>query len=196
MEGRVPEDLAVVIDTGGRIMVWSAGAQRLLGYEPTEIVGRSAAELLAAVLPGSARRHVADGQQCTSEVALRHRNGDRVVVRLQGTPLLEAGSKRLWLVTGAAPAMRRHDSTQPSPPWRATTSWDIRTPSGMSNSQVGPGSVVTEAIRRWPSGCSTSGRYRWVDSANRPAAVVTHASNPLTSTIRPVGGVVAVRSRA
>ncbi|GHD28932.1 hypothetical protein GCM10010313_70190 [Streptomyces violarus] len=104
MEGRVPEDLAVVVDARGAIMVWSDGARRLLGYEAAEIVGRAVTELLAADLPESTRRHVADGQRWAGEVALRHRDGDRVVVRLRGTPLTDAGRGRLWMVTGTAPA--------------------------------------------------------------------------------------------
>ncbi|MFH9063221.1 SpoIIE family protein phosphatase [Streptomyces coeruleorubidus] len=102
MQGPVPEDLAVVVDARGLITVWSDGARRLLGYEPDEIVGRGAARLLAAGLPGATRRHVADGQRWAGEVALWHRDGDRVVVRLQGTPLLDGDRGRLWLVTGTA----------------------------------------------------------------------------------------------
>lgn len=96
MQGRVPEDLAVVVDTGGAILVWSAGARRLLGYEPAEVVGRPVRTLLATDLPASARRHLADGHRWSSEVALRHRNGDRVVVQLQGIPLADAGGGSLW----------------------------------------------------------------------------------------------------
>ncbi|MFE0389548.1 SpoIIE family protein phosphatase [Streptomyces bungoensis] len=103
MEERIPEGSAVVVGAGGLVAVWSTGAQRLLGYEPAEVVGRPAAGLLAAPLPGPARRHVAEGRRCAVEVALRHRDGDRVVVRLQGTPLLDAGGERMWLVTGAPP---------------------------------------------------------------------------------------------
>ncbi|OUD01266.1 hypothetical protein CA983_21095 [Streptomyces swartbergensis] len=90
MHGRVPEDLAVVVDARGLITVWSDGARRLLGYEPDEIVDRATTRLLAADLPGATRPHVADGQRWAGEVALRHRDGDRVVVRLQGTPMLAA----------------------------------------------------------------------------------------------------------
>jgi PAS domain S-box-containing protein len=104
VEGRVPEDLAVVVDARGAIRVWSDGARRLLGYEAAEIVGRAVTGLLAADLPASTRRHVADGQRWAGEVALRHRDGDRVVVRLQGTPLTDTDHRRLWLVTGTAPA--------------------------------------------------------------------------------------------
>ena len=103
MEGRVPEDLAVVVDAGGTITVWSAGARQLLGYEAEEVVGRPAAELLAADLPESARRHVARGLRWATEVALRHRAGGRVVVRLKATPLSDGGGARPWLVTPAAP---------------------------------------------------------------------------------------------
>ncbi|MFJ8026130.1 SpoIIE family protein phosphatase [Streptomyces sp. NPDC096311] len=98
----VPEDSAVVVDARGSVMVWSAGATQLLGYEPEEIVGRHATDLLAADLPASARRHIADGRQWATEVALRHREGGRVVVRLRGAPLVDAARHRLWLVTGAA----------------------------------------------------------------------------------------------
>ncbi|AVV41776.1 SpoIIE family protein phosphatase [Streptomyces sp. ID05-04B] len=100
----VPEDFAVVVDARGAITAWSAGAERILGYGAAEVVGRPAAGLLAARLPESARRHVAAGRRTAGEVALRHRGGDRVVLRLQGTPMADAGSGRLWLVTGAGPA--------------------------------------------------------------------------------------------
>ncbi|MFJ9148532.1 SpoIIE family protein phosphatase [Streptomyces sp. NPDC102270] len=101
VEGRVPEDLAVVVDADGIITVWSAGARQLLGYEAEEVVGRPAAALLAADLPESARRHVAGGGRWATEVALRHRGGGRVVVRLKGTPLADGDGARPWLVTAA-----------------------------------------------------------------------------------------------
>ncbi|MGW1617881.1 SpoIIE family protein phosphatase [Streptomyces sp. NPDC002172] len=107
MEGHVPlvpEDLAVVVDAGGAVLVWSAGARRLLGYEPAEVVGRSVLTLLAADLPVSARRHLADGQRWSTEAALLHRNGDRIFVHLQGIPLDAGTGRPLWLVTGAVPA--------------------------------------------------------------------------------------------
>ncbi|MER5517733.1 SpoIIE family protein phosphatase [Streptomyces sp. NPDC002763] len=127
MEGRVPadlavvpDDLAVVVDADGAVLVWSAGARRLLGYEPAEIVGRPARTLLATELPASARRHIADAYRWSTEVALRHRNGDRIVVRLQGIPLADAGIRPLWLVTAAArTAVSGHD--QPG----AAALWDL-----------------------------------------------------------------------
>jgi PAS domain S-box-containing protein len=98
----VPEDFAVVVDAGGRVLAWSAGARRLLGYAPEEVVGGRGGDLLAADLPHSARRHVAAGEPWTSDVALRHRDGGHVLAHLRGTPLADAGVRPLWLVTGAA----------------------------------------------------------------------------------------------
>ena len=118
--GSVPEDLAVVIDARGAIMVWSAGARQLLGYTPDEIVGRTAVDLLAADLPRSARRHLADRHPWASEVALRHRDGDRVLVRLRGTPLVDAGDRSLWLVTGA---VSEHPAGPTDP--GAAALWDL-----------------------------------------------------------------------
>ncbi|MFF8395646.1 SpoIIE family protein phosphatase [Streptomyces sp. NPDC016172] len=120
MEGRVPEDLAVVVDADGAIMVWSDGARRLLGYEPAELVGRPVTDLLAARLPESTRRHAAEGRRWAGEVALRHRDGNRLVVRLQGTPLLDAEGGLLWLVTGTAPAYPAAPAEH-----RALTLWDL-----------------------------------------------------------------------
>ncbi|GGY32516.1 SpoIIE family protein phosphatase [Streptomyces djakartensis] len=98
----VPEDFAVVIDARGAVMVWSAGAGRLLGYEPEEVVGRPAAHLLSVRLPLAMRRHVAAGEPWTSDVGLRKRDGDRVKVQLRGTPLADADGRTAWVVTPAA----------------------------------------------------------------------------------------------
>ncbi|MEU3890413.1 SpoIIE family protein phosphatase [Streptomyces sp. NPDC029041] len=119
MQGRVPEDLAVVVDAGGVIMVWSDGARRLLGHEPADLVGRPVTDLLTTDLPESTRRHVAEGRPWSGEVALLHRDGDRVVVRLRGTPLRDAEGRRLWLVTGTVPAYPRA-AHRPPPLWDLT----------------------------------------------------------------------------
>ncbi|MFF7948905.1 SpoIIE family protein phosphatase [Streptomyces griseorubiginosus] len=120
VEGPVPEDLAVVVDAGGTVTVWSSGARQLLGYEAAEVVGRPAAELLAADLPESARRNIAEGRRWATEVALRHREGDRVVVRLTGTPLTDGDDARPWLITPAAPE-RVYQPVEPD----AEALWDL-----------------------------------------------------------------------
>jgi PAS domain S-box-containing protein len=112
--------LVVVVDADGAIMVWSDGARRLLGYEPAELLGKPVTDLLAARLPVSTRRHAADGRRWAGEVALRHRDGNRVVVRLQGTPMADAEGGRLWLVTGTVPAYTAAPAEQGTLPL-----WDL-----------------------------------------------------------------------
>jgi PAS domain S-box-containing protein len=97
-----PDDFAVVIDARGAVMVWSAGAGRLLGYEPEEVTGRPAVDLLAGELPYAMRHHVAAREPWTSDLALRNRHGDRVTVQLRGTPLVDADGRNHWVVTPAA----------------------------------------------------------------------------------------------
>ncbi|WP_184922687.1 SpoIIE family protein phosphatase [Kitasatospora gansuensis] len=98
----VPEDFAVVVDDRGAVLVWSAGAGRLLGYGPEEVVGRPAARLLAAELPSALRHHLAAGEPWTSDLALRTRDGDRVTAHLRGTPLADSDGRTPWVVTPAA----------------------------------------------------------------------------------------------
>jgi PAS domain S-box-containing protein len=116
----VPEDFAVVMDAELRVMAWSAGARALLGHTPDDVVGRPAADLLAADLPHSAGRHLSAGEPWTSDVALRHRDGDRVVARLRGTPLPTGETRPLWLVTGAAVTYASGPSTAD-----AAELWDL-----------------------------------------------------------------------
>jgi PAS domain S-box-containing protein len=98
----VPDDFAVVVDARGVVLVWSDGARRLLGYPPEEVVGRPAAHLRTARLPTATRRHLAAREPWTSDVGLRKRDGDRVIVRLRGTPLLDGRGGTHWVLTPAA----------------------------------------------------------------------------------------------
>ncbi|MER7897719.1 SpoIIE family protein phosphatase [Streptomyces sp. NPDC096046] len=115
-----PDDFAVVIDARGLVMMWSAGAGRLLGYRREEVVGRQAAGLLAARLPVSMRRHLAAWEPWTSDVVLRNRHGDRVTVQLRGTPLVDTYGGPHWIVTRAV-------TTYASAPTDAGTAelWDL-----------------------------------------------------------------------
>jgi PAS domain S-box-containing protein len=103
---RVPEDLAVGIDAQGVITAWSAGAERLLGYPPHEVVGRPAADLLADELPVAARQRLTDLTLAGWEtnLALLDQDGHRVEVRVRAQPLVDADRKLQWFVTASPPA--------------------------------------------------------------------------------------------
>ncbi|MFD6341750.1 SpoIIE family protein phosphatase [Streptomyces sp. NPDC060131] len=91
----------VVIDARGTVTEWSEGARRLLGHRPSEIIGRSAAGLLAegararsrtgtldpaeldpAELDPTALDPAALPDRWSGTVTLLHRNGERLDVRL------------------------------------------------------------------------------------------------------------------
>ncbi|MGW7512168.1 SpoIIE family protein phosphatase [Streptomyces massasporeus] len=151
MQERVPEDLAFVVDAGGAITAWSDGARRLLGHEPGEIVGRPVDDLLAARLPESTRRHTAEGRRWAGEVALRHRDGNRVVVRLQGTPLLDAKGGRLWLVTGTVPVYPGARGEHGAPPLWDLTLAQLPVPVAVYDRDarlVGANETMTEVMGR------------------------------------------------
>ncbi|MFE0514079.1 SpoIIE family protein phosphatase [Streptomyces sp. NPDC058964] len=69
------------VDEQGLVTGWSEGAVRLLGYQPSEVVGRRASRLLAddpgQVASGAWREAAARGQW-GGTVALRHRDGHRI----------------------------------------------------------------------------------------------------------------------
>ncbi|WP_128374535.1 SpoIIE family protein phosphatase [Streptomyces cavernae] len=85
-----PEDLAVVVDTDGTITAWDGDARELLGFEPEAMPGR----LLADEPPG-----LTGTDAWTGDVALRHRDGHRVVLRLRARPLKDSDGKTVWLLT-------------------------------------------------------------------------------------------------
>ncbi|MER5432271.1 SpoIIE family protein phosphatase [Streptomyces sp. NPDC002588] len=82
LTGIAPQASAVVItNRDGRVTHWSNGAETLLGYAPTEIVGRSVTDLLDT-----------DGTP-------RHRDGHRVDARMSLCPLLDHERETAFLLT-------------------------------------------------------------------------------------------------
>jgi PAS domain S-box-containing protein len=88
----------VVTDARGRILAWSAGARRLLGYAAADVKGRPAAGLLAAELPAPARRCLAERRPWNGEVTLRHRDGGRVDLELLAYPTWDGDGAFRWVL--------------------------------------------------------------------------------------------------
>ncbi|MFH8463211.1 SpoIIE family protein phosphatase [Streptomyces sp. NPDC017991] len=86
-----------VIDGDGVVVEWNEGARRLLGHAPADVVGRSAAKLLAPTA-GELRRPSAD-DRWIGTLALRHEDGRTLRVWLlahRRRP--ELGDRSDWLV--------------------------------------------------------------------------------------------------
>ena len=98
--GSVIETATAMLDGQGRVLVWSAGARRLLGYAAGDVTGRPAVMLLASDLPASARRCRTEQRDWNGRVSLRHMDGGRVDVELLAHPSRGSdGSLRWMLVT-------------------------------------------------------------------------------------------------
>ncbi|MFG2127116.1 SpoIIE family protein phosphatase [Streptomyces sp. NPDC048751] len=71
-----------VVNAHGVVTGWSEGARRLVGYRASEVVGRSAAVLLAGEAPIVSLRSVVGLRRWNGAVDLRHRDGHLVPVSL------------------------------------------------------------------------------------------------------------------
>src|SRR4051812_19968065 len=86
---------AVTLDALGMVTGWSEGARLLTGHSAEEVVGRSAADLLAEDPPPDA---VAAR---TGPVALRHRDGHRVRLTLTACAVLGPDARPTGFVVTA-----------------------------------------------------------------------------------------------
>ncbi|WP_052851122.1 ATP-binding SpoIIE family protein phosphatase [Streptomyces avicenniae] len=97
----VPEAEAAtaVVDTDGVVRAWSGGAERLLGHPAGDVIGRSAAQLLAHDAADAARRCRDERAGWHGWLGLRHRDGHVVPVRVVAAPAADADGALSWSVT-------------------------------------------------------------------------------------------------
>ncbi|MFI5798710.1 SpoIIE family protein phosphatase [Streptomyces sp. NPDC051677] len=114
-----PRAALATVDGQGVVIAWSAAAQRLLGYEPGEVIGRDAMRLLPEPLPDPVLRCCAEYRAWRDVITVRHRDGRLLRVGLEATALWDARGEVQWSL--ASPA---HD-------WAAATgtggsdAWDM-----------------------------------------------------------------------
>jgi PAS domain S-box-containing protein len=94
---------SAAVDAKGVVIAWSADARRVLGYEPGEVLGRRAAELLADVLPASARSCLAERSEWRGPVRVRHQDGHGVHLELEAHPLVDSAGEVQWFLTATVP---------------------------------------------------------------------------------------------
>ncbi|MDX3646067.1 PAS domain-containing protein, partial [Streptomyces sp. MB09-02B] len=91
------------VDARGLVIAWSAGARRVLGHEPGEVLGRHAADLLARSLPAAARSRLTEPADWRGPVHARHRDGHDVELELEAHPLLDVEGRTQWFLTATVP---------------------------------------------------------------------------------------------
>ncbi|MFJ9004006.1 SpoIIE family protein phosphatase [Streptomyces canus] len=70
------------VDPDGIVTGWSEGARRLLGYRPTEVIGRTATPLFAGEPPAEMLRSLQTLPRWNGTATLLHRDGHRLAVNL------------------------------------------------------------------------------------------------------------------
>ncbi|MCF3101864.1 SpoIIE family protein phosphatase [Streptomyces roseoverticillatus] len=91
------------VDAEGTVTLWSPAARHLLGHAPGEVIGRPAAGLLAAPLPGPALRALTRSAPWSGVLTARHRDGSAVRVTVRAHPCPEGDGRVQWVLLGAAP---------------------------------------------------------------------------------------------
>ncbi|GGQ99555.1 SpoIIE family protein phosphatase [Streptomyces asoensis] len=103
-------DAAAIVTADGVVIGWTRGAQALLGLPASEVVGRSAAELVAmardpARVAGIAERCRA-GMGWSGLIALRHHDGRPVDVDLRVSASFRIGDEECFLLSARGQSLR------------------------------------------------------------------------------------------
>ncbi|MEV4331963.1 SpoIIE family protein phosphatase [Streptomyces sp. NPDC049597] len=96
-------DAAAVVSADGVVVGWTRGAEELLGYPASEVVGGSAARLLA--MPGDPVRVAAIAERChagmgwSGFISVRHRDGSGIDVDLRVSASFRVGEAVCFLIS-------------------------------------------------------------------------------------------------
>ncbi|MFF8937812.1 SpoIIE family protein phosphatase [Streptomyces paradoxus] len=92
----------VTLDEHGTVTGWNAGAERLLGYSAAQLTGRRAADLLAEPIPVRGGLPTLAGlPRWNGDVALRHRDGRKLTVRILAHHRPPGADAPAWLIVSA-----------------------------------------------------------------------------------------------
>ncbi|WP_411088916.1 SpoIIE family protein phosphatase [Streptomyces sp. 061-3] len=99
----MPGAAIAVVDAEGAVVGWTQAAERLVGYSAAEAIGRPAADMLSAA--GDAAKASAFVERCRARggwsglAVVRHRDGGRLDLSLQVSPLSGQYGKDHWLIS-------------------------------------------------------------------------------------------------
>ncbi|MFE7842311.1 SpoIIE family protein phosphatase [Streptomyces sp. NPDC057474] len=94
------------VDEHGTVTGWSAGAERLLGYTPTQILGRPATALLAEEPPAGDLPSFSELPRWHGTLVLRHRDGRRLEAKVLAHHRTSYCGTRDWFLVSALTGTR------------------------------------------------------------------------------------------
>ncbi|SFN41052.1 PAS domain S-box-containing protein [Streptomyces sp. cf124] len=94
------------VDEQGTVTGWSAGAERLLGYTPAQVLGLPAASLLAGEPPAGDLPDLVGLPRWHGTLVLRHRDGRRLEVKVLAHHRTSYGGVRDWFLVSALTGAR------------------------------------------------------------------------------------------
>jgi PAS domain S-box-containing protein len=87
------EDYVVASDFEGLITYWGKGTARLLGWQPEEVIGLDAVDVLfpeeSRQRPQELRQQLRGGQSWSGEITVRRRDGAMISLLINGSPVLD-----------------------------------------------------------------------------------------------------------
>ena len=92
------------VDAQRVMTAWTAGATRLLGYRPEEMLGRDAADLLIGEVPRAVVQGIERRHEWSGRVTLRHRDGHPVEVDVRAVAVSSAQEDSSWAVVAIGSA--------------------------------------------------------------------------------------------
>ena len=95
-------DAIFSVDTNGLIQTWNAGATRLYGYAPEDIIGQPLTTLVPEEDRAASRRAAEDvfsGETRVFQAMRRHRDGHLVAVEISGAPIRSPAGRVLGIST-------------------------------------------------------------------------------------------------
>ncbi|MFD3620733.1 SpoIIE family protein phosphatase [Streptomyces sp. NPDC058676] len=99
---------SATVDEHGTVTGWSEGAEHLLGYAATQILGRPVASLLAEQPTASDLQPFSELPRWHGALTLRHRDGHRVGTRVLAHHRTREDGTRDWLMISAVTGSRPH----------------------------------------------------------------------------------------
>ena len=141
------EDYVIAADFEGHVTYWGKGTARLLGWQPEEVIGLNAVDLLFPEefrqKPEELRQLLRSGQSWSGEIAVRRRDGAMVPLLVNSSPVLDKDGRVTSIIAVGKDISELKKVDQMKDEFIGLVSHELRTPltviTGSLESAMHPG---------------------------------------------------------